>query len=216
MLLGLWVRDAALRVRHLLGLLLMQVSLLLLLLKHLELLLDRHLELELLLVAARVVCTARLLVMTADEGVVVAGGSPVVVQSVAEEDRRVRQIVRDGRDELLRLVPSDAARAPVSQRAANLRDLVVVALVTAPTDPLAPRARPILHHASYHVAYSLPVLVALSQLMLVQEGLGWHVGVVGDGCQTRGRLGRAPGVCRRARGSRDGRGTRCSFSVRPD
>ena len=180
MLLGLWVRNAALRVRQLLGLLLMQVSLLLLLLKHLELLLDRHLELELLLVAARVVCSARLLVMTADKGVVVAGGSPVVVQSVAEEDRRVRQIVRDGRDELLRLVPSDAARAPVSQRAANLRDLVVVALITAPTDALAPRARPILHHAGYHVAHSLPVLVALSQLMLVQERLRWHVRVVGD------------------------------------
>ena len=169
MLLGLWVRDAALGVRQLRWLLglLRQGGLLLLLLEHLDLLLDRYLELELLLVAARVVCTARLLVVAADEGVVIAGGAAVVVQSVAEEDRGVRQIVRDGRDELLRLVPSDAARAPVGQRAADLRDLVVVALIAAAADSLAPRARPILHHAGYHVAHGLPVLVALSQLVLV-------------------------------------------------
>ena len=103
--------------------------LLLLLLEHLQLLLNGHFELELLLLMLQtadsvgvVVCPAGLcswvvLVVigcTANEGIVVARCAPVVVQRVAEEDRRVRQVVRNGRHQLLRLIPADTARATIS------------------------------------------------------------------------------------------------------
>ena len=82
------MRNAALRVCHLL-LLLLHIGLLLLLLEHLQLLLNRYLKLELLLLLGTtcVICTSSLLwVMATDKGIVVARGASIVVQCVAEED----------------------------------------------------------------------------------------------------------------------------------
>lgn len=57
-----------------------------LLLEHLQLLLNRCLELELLLLMVAVIVRSASLRMVTDKAVVIAGGSAVIIQSMAEKD----------------------------------------------------------------------------------------------------------------------------------
>lgn len=70
----------------------------------------------------------------------------VVDHHVAEEHGRVRQVVGDGRNQLLRLLPSNAARASIRERAAHLLYLIVLSAAAA-AYTLTSRARPVLHQA---------------------------------------------------------------------
>ena len=61
-----------------------------------------------------IVCPSGLGRVMSNEGIDIARGTAVIIQSVAKEDRRVGEVMRDGRDQLLRLIPADTAWATIS------------------------------------------------------------------------------------------------------